>query len=79
MNFNLIAYNDTIIYQRWVTKIVTVVFKGQEKQSKKTLKEPEKILQQLLINTLKSILPTFLQKLTNIINQLKAIRSINKI
>lgn len=72
MNFNLIAYNDTIIYQRWVTKIVTVVFKGQEKQSKKTLKEPEKILQQLLINTLKSILPTFLQKLTNIINQLKA-------
>lgn len=78
VNFNLINNNDTILYQRWVTKNVTVVVKGREKQCKKTLKETVKTSQQLLVNTFKLNLPKFMQHLANIKNQFQAIRLIKQ-
>lgn len=76
LNFNINNSGDTIIYQRWVTKNVTAVIKGQEKQIKKTVKETVKTTQQSLVNTFNSNLPSFMQHLANIFNQYTAIRQI---
>ncbi|XP_047991938.1 uncharacterized protein LOC125230721 [Leguminivora glycinivorella] len=68
--------SDTIIYQRWITKNVTVTTRGQEKQCKKTIKETVRTTQRLLIQVFRSNLPKFMQHLANIINQFKAVRFI---
>lgn len=78
VNFNIINGNDTILYQRWITKNFREVIKGQEKTCKKTIKETVKTSQQLLVNVFKSNLPTFMQHLANIINQFRAIRLIKQ-
>ncbi|KAJ8722265.1 hypothetical protein PYW08_004667 [Mythimna loreyi] len=76
--YNLLNGNDTIIYQRWVTKNCTVVIKGNEKICKKTVKENVKTSHQLLVNILNKNLPIFMQHLANITNQYNAIKFIKQ-
>lgn len=76
--YNVMNSNDTIIYQRWITKNVTEIVKGQEKKFKKTIKEKVKTTHQLLVNVFDTNLPAFLQHLANIINQYKAVRFIKQ-
>lgn len=76
--YNVINTNDTIIYQRWITKNVTEIVKGQERQFKKTIKEKVKTTHQLLVNIFNTNLLAFLQHLANIINQFSAIRFIKQ-
>lgn len=78
IDFNVINGNDTIIYQRWVTKTVTEIVRGHTKQCKKTIKETVKTSQHLLVNLFKSNFSKFLQHLANICNQYKAIRFIKQ-
>lgn len=70
--------NDTVFYQRWITKNVTMVVRGQQKCYKKTVKETVKTTVQLLIKNFESNLPKFMQHLANIINQFKATRFVKQ-
>lgn len=78
VNFNIVNGGDTIVYERWVTKNVNVIIKGQEKQVKKTIKEKVKTSQLLLTNILKLNLPIYMQHLANHYNQLRAINFIKQ-
>ncbi|KAL4708242.1 hypothetical protein ACJJTC_013811 [Scirpophaga incertulas] len=78
VNFNVINGSDTICYERWVTKNITVTIKGEEKQVKKTIKEKVKTSQRWLINILKTNLNTFMQHLANQYNQFRAVNLIKQ-
>lgn len=70
--------NDSIVYERWVTKDVTVVIKGTSKKCKKTLKEKVQTTKKNLLHNLNSCLPTFIKHVANMIHQTKIIQEIKK-
>ncbi|XP_062532769.1 uncharacterized protein LOC134198688 isoform X1 [Bombyx mori] len=76
--YTVINGNDTIIYQKWVTKKVPQIIKGNEKLCQKALKECVRTSHQLLVNKFNISLSTFMQHLANIMNQYKAIRYIKQ-
>ncbi|XP_047518191.1 uncharacterized protein LOC125058196 [Pieris napi] len=72
-NFN---ENDYITYDRWVTKNVDVIVKGEHKKYKKCLKETVKTMKGSLVKLLHSNLPLFMQHVANMIHQIRSIQTV---
>ncbi|CAG9782204.1 unnamed protein product [Diatraea saccharalis] len=70
--------NDTITYERWITKTVTVVVKGQEKKCKKTVKEKVVTTKKKLLGILQSNLPTLMKHIAYVMHQSNAILTIKQ-
>ncbi|XP_047522360.1 uncharacterized protein LOC125061169 [Pieris napi] len=74
-NFN---ENDYITYDRWVTKNVDVIVKGEHKKYKKCLKETVKTMKGSLVKLLHSNLPLFMQHVANMIHQIRSIQTVKQ-
>lgn len=68
--------NDSIVYQRWVTKKIPTIVKGQEKMCQRTIKEKTMTNKQSLIDILVTKMPLFMQHVANIFHQTRVVRKI---
>lgn len=71
--------DDTVSYERWITKNVQVVIKGQSKTCKKTMKERVFTTKKTLVDTLNTMLPVFLTHVANFIHQITAIKNLKQL
>ncbi|RVE43629.1 hypothetical protein evm_011713 [Chilo suppressalis] len=77
-NSNNIINNDTISYERWITKTVTIVIKGETKQCKRSVKEKVVTTKKNLLGILHSNLPTYMKHVAYVMHQSNAVQTIKQ-
>lgn len=67
-----------IVYQRWVTKKMKIIVKGEEKICQKTVKEEVTCMQEELVSILEDSVVKFLMHVRNINHQQTIMNGIKK-
>lgn len=76
VNFDKYNGDDKVTYERWVTKKVNVIIKGQDKLCQKTIKETVVTDKKKLVKHLQSQLDLYMKHIRNIYQQQKITRQI---
>lgn len=70
--------HDTVSFERWITKTVSVVVKNTTKQCRKTIKEKVQTTKKSLLEQLNLNLPTLRNHVANMLHQIKSIQLIKQ-
>lgn len=75
---NRFNVHDTVSFERWITKTVSVVVKNTTKQCRKTIKEKVQTTKKSLLEQLNLNLPTLRNHVANMLHQIKSIQLIKQ-